>query len=192
VAPHFQRWTPDRRRVERIRFVANDPGDIDIDDLSKNEEEKLKQKAGDATFLDRQERQLYVARWWDAFIFLHLVYMYEDLGGDEAPCSSHKAGERNPRSAGGRAAANARGFSVSFIRINDLAHELDVKSKSVLDYLCELGVSENKTHSSAIEEELADKVRAHFHALASDAGRMPRVRAEMRAQTSALRRASFR
>lgn len=83
VAPHFQRWRPDRKRVERIRFVAKDPGDIDIDTLSKDEEERMMGEAGDAVFLDRQERELYVVRWADAFNFLHLAYMYQDLGGDE-------------------------------------------------------------------------------------------------------------
>lgn len=83
VAPHFQRWTSGHKRVEKIRFTAKDQGNIDVEDLSENEEEKLKQEAGAAIFLDRQERQLYVARWWDAFSFLHLVYTYEDLEGDE-------------------------------------------------------------------------------------------------------------
>ncbi len=50
-------------------------------------------------------------------------------------------------------------------RINDLARELEVKSKAVLDYLHEIGVENVKSHSSAIEEEAAGKVRAHFQAL---------------------------
>src|SRR5438552_11352934 len=48
------------------------------------------------------------------------------------------------------------------IRINDLARELEVKSKAVLDYLHELGVADVRSHSSAIEEDAAAKVRAHF------------------------------
>jgi translation initiation factor IF-2 len=50
------------------------------------------------------------------------------------------------------------------IRINELARELEVKAKRLLDYLPEVGVAEKKTHSSSIEEEVADKVRAHFRA----------------------------
>ena len=52
---------------------------------------------------------------------------------------------------------------MSKIRINDLARELEVKSKAILDVLLEVGVTEKKTHSSSIEEHEAEKVRAHFH-----------------------------
>jgi translation initiation factor IF-2 len=48
------------------------------------------------------------------------------------------------------------------IRINDLARELEVKSKAVIDYLHEIGHTDKKSHSSAIEDELAEKVRGHF------------------------------
>ncbi len=48
------------------------------------------------------------------------------------------------------------------IRINDLARELEVKSKAILDVLLEVGVTEKKTHSSSLEEDEARKVRAHF------------------------------
>ncbi|HEX5482149.1 MAG TPA: translation initiation factor IF-2 [Terriglobia bacterium] len=48
------------------------------------------------------------------------------------------------------------------IRINDLARELEVKSKSVLDYLHEIGHDDKKSHSSAIEDETAAQVRKHF------------------------------
>ncbi len=50
----------------------------------------------------------------------------------------------------------------SKIRINDLARELEVKSKSVLDYLHEIGHPDKKSHSSAIDEDLAAQVRSHF------------------------------
>src|SRR5438874_7091030 len=53
---------------------------------------------------------------------------------------------------------------MSKIRINDLARELEVKSKAILDVLLEVGVTEKKTHSSSIEEHEAEKVRAHFRA----------------------------
>ena len=51
------------------------------------------------------------------------------------------------------------------IRINDLARELEVKSKAVLDYLLEIGITDKRSHSSAIEDDLAGKVRAHFREL---------------------------
>ncbi|HEY1580155.1 MAG TPA: translation initiation factor IF-2 [Terracidiphilus sp.] len=51
---------------------------------------------------------------------------------------------------------------MSKVRINDLARELEVKSRQVLDVLAELGLGEGKTHSSSIEEHEADKVRGHF------------------------------
>jgi len=53
---------------------------------------------------------------------------------------------------------------MSKIRINDLARELEVKSKAILDVLEEVGVTEKKTHSSSLEEHEAEKVRAHFRA----------------------------
>src|SRR5579864_8344864 len=51
---------------------------------------------------------------------------------------------------------------MSKIRINDLARELEVKSKAILDVLEEVGVTEKKTHSSSLEENEAEKVRVHF------------------------------
>ncbi len=48
------------------------------------------------------------------------------------------------------------------VRINDLAKELEVKSRAILDVLPELGVSSGKTHSSSLELDEAEKVRAHF------------------------------
>ncbi len=53
---------------------------------------------------------------------------------------------------------------MSKIRINDLARELEVKSKAILDVLVEAGVTEKKTHSSSLEDHEAEKVRAHFRA----------------------------
>ena len=58
---------------------------------------------------------------------------------------------------------------MSKVRINDLARELEVKSKAILDVLLEVGVTEKKTHSSSIEEHEAAKVRAHFRATAGEA-----------------------
>ncbi|MGH9502785.1 MAG: translation initiation factor IF-2 [Terriglobales bacterium] len=53
---------------------------------------------------------------------------------------------------------------MSKIRINDLARELEVKSKSILDVLPEVGVTEKKSHSSSLEDHEADKVRARLRA----------------------------
>ena len=52
---------------------------------------------------------------------------------------------------------------MSKVRINDLARELEVKSKQILDVLTELGMGAGKTHSSSIEEHEASKVRGHFN-----------------------------
>ena len=49
------------------------------------------------------------------------------------------------------------------IRINDLARELEVKSKQILDVLIKVGVTEKKTHSSSVEVNEAEKVRKYFH-----------------------------
>jgi translation initiation factor IF-2 len=52
---------------------------------------------------------------------------------------------------------------MSKVRINDLARELEVKSRSILDALTAVGVTEKKTHSSSIEEDEAEKVRGYFN-----------------------------
>src|ERR1700733_8640610 len=51
---------------------------------------------------------------------------------------------------------------MSKVRINDLARELEVKSKAILDALPIVGVTEKKTHSSSLEEHEAEKVRVHL------------------------------
>ena len=45
------------------------------------------------------------------------------------------------------------------IRINELARELEVKSREILDRLPELGITEKMTHSSSIDEDVAIKLR---------------------------------
>jgi len=50
------------------------------------------------------------------------------------------------------------------IRINDLARELEVKSKAILDVLPQVGVTEKKSHSSSVEDHEAEKVRAFLRA----------------------------
>jgi len=51
---------------------------------------------------------------------------------------------------------------MSKIRINDLARELEVKSKEILDVLTTVGITEKKTHSSSLEDHEADLVRKHL------------------------------
>src|ERR1700687_828109 len=51
---------------------------------------------------------------------------------------------------------------MSKIRINDLARELEVKSKEILDVLATVGVTEKKTHSSSLEDHEAELVRRHL------------------------------
>src|SRR5437764_5022455 len=48
------------------------------------------------------------------------------------------------------------------IRINELARELEVKAHKILDRLPELGVTEKKTHSSSIDEDVALKLRKYY------------------------------
>src|SRR5580692_5431360 len=48
------------------------------------------------------------------------------------------------------------------IRINELARDLEIKANLILDLLPELGVTEKKTHSSSIDEDVAEKLRLRF------------------------------
>jgi len=67
---------------------------------------------------------------------------------------------------------------MSKVRINDLAREMEVKSRQILDILAELGLGAGKTHSSSLEEDEAEKVRVHLSAdRAPAATRVPRLRA---------------
>ena len=56
------------------------------------------------------------------------------------------------------------------IRINELARELEVKPKAILDLLPDLGVSEKKTHSSSIEADVAVIVKQKLLAEAAAQG----------------------
>ncbi len=66
------------------------------------------------------------------------------------------------------------------IRINDLARELEVKSKMILDALIKVGVTEKKTHSSSIEVDEAERVKKYFaeHAEAGSSRASSRASAE--------------
>jgi translation initiation factor IF-2 len=48
------------------------------------------------------------------------------------------------------------------MRINDLARDLEVKSRAIIDALPELGIEGKKSHSSSLEPEEVEKVRAFF------------------------------
>src|SRR5689334_17069379 len=62
------------------------------------------------------------------------------------------------------------------VRINDLARELEVKSKAILDLLPSVGVTEKKSHSSSIDPEAAEKVRKHFSKSEGGAAEKPRTK----------------
>src|ERR1035437_4832297 len=51
---------------------------------------------------------------------------------------------------------------MSKVRINDLAREMEIKRRHVLDIFAEFGLGAGKTHSSSLDEDQADKVRAQF------------------------------
>jgi translation initiation factor IF-2 len=53
---------------------------------------------------------------------------------------------------------------MSKVRINDLARELEIKSRAVLDGLPMVGVTERKTHSSSVEDWEAAKFAAYVRA----------------------------
>jgi translation initiation factor IF-2 len=61
------------------------------------------------------------------------------------------------------------------IRINVLARELEVKAHELLEKLTELGVTEKKTHSSSIDEDVAEKLRRIFGGAAAGAQPEPAV-----------------
>ncbi len=48
------------------------------------------------------------------------------------------------------------------IRINELARELEVKPNVILELLPELGVTDKKTHSSSLDDDLALMIRRHL------------------------------
>ena len=50
-------------------------------------------------------------------------------------------------------------LSMSKIRINELARELEVKPNRILELLPEFGVEEKKTHSSSIDEDVAVAIK---------------------------------
>ncbi len=67
---------------------------------------------------------------------------------------------------------------MSKVRINDLARELEVKSRAILDALTHVGVTEKKTHSSSLEGDEAERVRQHFHRSGKNGAGPARVESE--------------
>ena len=57
---------------------------------------------------------------------------------------------------------------MSKIRINELARELEVKPNKLLDLLPEFGITEKKTHSSSLEDDIANKLRRYFGLLVEE------------------------
>ena len=51
---------------------------------------------------------------------------------------------------------------MSKIRINELARQLEVKSREVIDKLHELGIAEKVTHSSSIDDDRAEDLRRYY------------------------------
>ncbi|MEK7409754.1 MAG: translation initiation factor IF-2 [Acidobacteriota bacterium] len=51
------------------------------------------------------------------------------------------------------------------IRINELARECEQPNAAILAILSPFGVTEKKTHSSSVDEDVADKIRRHFGVL---------------------------
>src|SRR5450432_139593 len=58
---------------------------------------------------------------------------------------------------------------MSKIRINELARQLEVKSREVIEKLQELGIAEKVTHSSSIDDDMADRLRRYYAGDASSA-----------------------
>ena len=48
------------------------------------------------------------------------------------------------------------------IRINELARECEQPNSAIIAVLPQFGVNDKKTHSSSIEDDVADKIRRHF------------------------------
>src|SRR6202789_3797382 len=79
------------------------------------------------------------------------------------------------------------------VRINELARELEIKAKVIIDYLPEAGVTEKKTHSSSIDVSAAVKVREHFRAVAdAEAAEEEKAASDKIAKEAAVRAARMK
>ena len=75
------------------------------------------------------------------------------------------------------------------IRINELARELEIKAKVLIDFLPEIGVTEKKTHSSSLDLEHAELARKHFAGLAA---KEAAAEAEKQAKATAAKKPAAR
>src|SRR5271169_6098266 len=81
----------------------------------------------------------------------------------------------------------------SQVRINELARELEVKAKAIIDLLPGYGVQEKKTHSSSIPVDVAEKVRKHLHGVADEEAAVEaKADADKQAKDAAARAARTR
>src|SRR3954469_176057 len=79
------------------------------------------------------------------------------------------------------------------VRINELARELEVKAKAIIDLLPGYGVTEKKTHSSSIPADVAEKVRKHIQGVAdAEAAAERNAKAEKEAKEAAAKAARMR
>src|SRR5712664_4329732 len=82
---------------------------------------------------------------------------------------------------------------VNQVRINELARELEVKAKAIIDLLAGYGVTEKKTHSSSIPADVAEKVRKHIQGVAdAEAAAEANAKAEKEAKDAAAKAARMR
>ena len=63
---------------------------------------------------------------------------------------------------------------MSKIRINELARQLEVKSREVIEKLAEFGLAEKVTHSSSIDDDMAERLRRYYSGDQSAAARSTR------------------
>ncbi|HEY6264013.1 MAG TPA: translation initiation factor IF-2 [Candidatus Acidoferrum sp.] len=79
------------------------------------------------------------------------------------------------------------------VRINELARELEVKAKAIIDLLPGYGVTEKKTHSSSIPVDVAEKVRKNLLGQAeAEAQAEATAKADKEAKDAAARAARMR
>ena len=79
------------------------------------------------------------------------------------------------------------------VRINELARELEVKAKAIIDLLPGFGVTEKKTHSSSIPVDVAEKVRRTIQGQAEqDAAAEAATAAEKAVKEAAARAARMK
>src|SRR5713226_5665469 len=82
---------------------------------------------------------------------------------------------------------------VNQVRINELARELEVKAKAIIDLLAGYGVTEKKTHSSSIPADVAEKVRKHLQGVAdAEAAAEAKTKVDKEAKDAAAKAARMR